>query len=266
MPAVGVRPIPAIRRHLFISSGMLLCHSEGLLHSRLPFTEREIVASHYLGELGGASCGVHFLVNQLDVPGCSWRGLRGLLGQVSELEFSLAGRAVQVVNWDLDHRFCGRCGGRTEDYGQERARTCNRCHLTVYPRISPCVIMLVTRGEECLLARHSRHKHGLFTALAGFIEAGESAEEALAREVHEEVGLHVAATRYVGSQPWPFPGQLMLGYLADWAGGEISPDREEIAEAGWFRFDRLPEIPPPETLSGQLIRTFVAQCESRKPK
>ncbi|AOS97681.1 NADH pyrophosphatase [Microbulbifer aggregans] len=265
VPAAGVRPLPIIRRHILISDGMLLLHSEGLLHRQLPVAEAQVAASHYLGELGGDPCGVHFLASQPDVSGCSWRGLRGLLGQVSELEFSLAGRAVQVINWDLDHRFCGRCGAPTDYYGNERARCCTGCHLTVYPRISPCVIMLVTRGEECLLARHTHHKHGLFTALAGFIEAGESAEEALAREVREEVGLQVGATRYVGSQPWPFPGQLMLGYLADWAGGDVSPDVEEISEAAWFRFDQLPEIPPPETLSGQLIRNFAAQCASRKP-
>ncbi|GAA5525574.1 NADH pyrophosphatase [Microbulbifer aestuariivivens] len=265
VPAVGVRPVPSLRHHLITADGMFLCHAGGALHAHLPFTSAEVTGSHYLGELDGDPCGVHLLNRQIQVPGHTWQGLRGLLGQISELEFSLAGRAVQIVNWDLDHRFCGRCGGVTADYGNERARTCKHCQFTVYPRISPCVIMLVTRGEECLLARHRRHKHGHFTALAGFIEAGESAEQALAREVHEEVGVRVAATHYVGSQPWPFPGQLMLGYLADWAGGDISPDPQEISQADWFRFDRLPEIPPPETLSGQLIRTFAAQCESRKP-
>ncbi|WP_237068251.1 NAD(+) diphosphatase [Microbulbifer guangxiensis] len=264
VPATGVRPLPALRRHIVIADGMLLLHGEGLLHPRLPVEGGSVTASHYLGDLGGDPCGVHFLSRQLDVPGCGWHGLRGLLGQVSELEFSLAGRAVQVINWDLDHRYCGRCGGPTEFYGRERARCCSRCQFVVYPRISPCVIMLVTRGEECLLARHTRHRHGLFTALAGFIEAGESAEEALAREVHEEVGVRVGAAHYVGSQPWPFPGQLMLGYLADWAAGEVSPEEEEISEAAWFRYDRLPEIPPPQTLSGQLIRTFAAQCASRQ--
>ena len=203
------------------------------------------------------ACGVHYLPQTRVIPGCEWRGLRSLLGAVSESEFALAGRAMQVISWDRDHRFCGRCGGETTYHPQDRARICHRCDYAVYPRISPCVIMLVTRGNEYLLARHNHHRRPLQTALAGFIEPGESAEQAVVREVREEVGLEVGALQYVGSQSWPFPGQLMIGFLAECSGGELRPDRSEISEARWFHRSQVPEdIPPAQTLSGQLIRTF----------
>ena len=263
VPASTVRPVPVISRHIFISGAQLLCRGEDFLHFSADSVAGAIIASHYLGELGGQACGVHLLDAQVSVAGCEWRGLRSLLGSVSEQQFALAGRAMQIVTWDSDHRFCGRCGTLTEYYAGDRARQCPSCKLAVYPRISPCVIMLVTRGEECLLARHTHHRHRMFTALAGFIEPGENAEQALAREVREEVALEVGAVHYVGSQSWPFPGQLMLGYLAEWRSGDVRPDLEEIAEAGWFHHRDLPEIPPPQTLSGQLIRTFAETAASR---
>lgn len=261
VPAASARPLPPFSLHIAVAEGQLLCRGGQFLHSDIPFPAGAVISSHYLGELGGQACGVHLLSNRLAAEACSWRGLRGLLGEADEVHFALAGRALQVVNWDIDHRFCGRCGSVTEHHPSDRARVCPGCRLAVYPRISPCVIMLVTRGGECLLARHREHRHGLFTALAGFIEPGESAEQALAREVREEVGLEVGACRYIGSQPWPFPGQLMLGYFAGWAGGKLNPDRVEIAEAAWFHHSELPAaIPPPQTLSGQLIRRFAEEA------
>ncbi|MEX2962105.1 NAD(+) diphosphatase [Microbulbifer sp. TYP-18] len=256
VPAAKVRPEPPFARHIFVADGWLLCRDGDFLHRGNRFPGGAIGSSHYLGELGGEPVGVHALATQAEVPGCEWRGLRNLLGRVDESLFALAGRAVQVVNWDSDHRFCGRCGSPTDYHASERARECPRCHLTAYPRISPCVIMLVIKGEECLLARHTHHRHRLFTALAGFVEPGESAEQALVREVAEEVSVEVGPVQYVASQSWPFPGQLMLGYLAHWAGGDIRVDGEEIAEADWFHYRALPEVPPAETLSGRLIRTF----------
>ena len=264
VPAGIVRPAPLFRKHILVAEGQLLCRGTDFLHIDLPLPEKDLCASHFLGELGGETCGVHLLSRQWEFAGCEWRGLRSLLGEVDELHFSLAGRAMQVINWDSDHRFCGRCGSATEFHERDRARVCPRCQLAVYPRISPCVIMLVTRGEECLLARHAQHRHGRHTALAGFIEPGETAEQALVREVREEVGLEVGACRYMGSQSWPFPGQLMLGYLAEWAGGVLAPDREEIAEADWYHFSDLPAIPPAQTLSGQLIRTFARENNNRQ--
>lgn len=257
IPAASVQPVPPFSRHILVAGGELLCRGDQFLH-REPVPSDAVVCSHFLGRLAGEPCGVHLLSRRLEVPGCEWRRLRSLLGAVDEVHFALAGRAVQVVDWDRDHRFCGRCGCETEYHPNDRARVCPGCELAVYPRISPCVIMLVTRGEECLLARHARGRYSRYTALAGFIEPGENAEQALVREVREEVGLEVGQSRYVGSQSWPFPGQLMLGYLAHWRAGQVLPDRDEIAEADWFHYSELPEIPPPQTLSGQLIRTFAA--------
>lgn len=264
-PAGCVLPHPEFQRHIVVSGGEVLCSEQGPLHNslpvRFPSAVKDEIACHYLGEWQGDSCGVHYLPIRVDIPGYEWRGLRSLLGAVEEPLFFLVGRAMQVVNWDLDHQYCGRCGIRTVYHSRDRARVCEHCALAVYPRISPCVIMLVTRGNECLLARHARHRNAMYTALAGFIEPGENAEQALAREVYEEVGLETGAVRYVGSQSWPFPGQLMIGYLAEAVGGTLMPDRDEIAEARWFHRDEIPAtIPPLETLSGQLIRTFIEQA------
>ena len=267
-PAGCVLPHPVFQRHIVVCGGEVLCAPDGPLHRTLPSwspaghlaAEQGASSSHYLGEWYGEPCGVHYLPTRPDIPGCEWVGLRSLLGAVDESVFFLVGRAMQVVNWDLDHRFCGRCGVATAYHPRDRARVCDHCSLVVYPRISPCVIMLVTRGDQCLLARHARHRHALYTALAGFIEPGENAEQALAREVREEVGLETGAARYVGSQSWPFPGQLMIGYLVEATGGALVPDREEISEAQWFHRSHIPDaIPPAETLSGQLIRTFVGE-------
>lgn len=263
VPAGSIHPLPVFSHHILISDGHLLCRGTSFVHPSAAAVAESTLCSHYLGELGGEACGVHLLSEQPALEGCEWRSLRSLLGLVDELHFALAGRAMQVIGWDLDHRFCGRCGGATEYHASDRARVCPPCGVSLYPRISPCVIMLVTRGDECLLARHTHHRHSMYTALAGFIEPGESAEQALVREVREEVGLEVGACRYIGSQPWPFPGQLMLGYHTEWAAGSVSPDRDEIAEAGWYHYAELPEIPPPQTLSGQLIRHFARAREER---
>lgn len=263
VPAASVWPLPAIDRHILVAEGQLLCCGDRFLHDSGILPGAEITASHYLGELGGRACGVHMLSRQVRVRSCDWSGLRSLLGRIDDLHFSLAGRALQVADWDRDHRFCGRCGAATGYHPSDRARICPSCQLAVYPRISPCVIMLVTRDEECLLARHARGRYSKYTALAGFIEPGENAEQALVREVREEVGLEVGEKSYIGSQSWPFPGQLMLGYLARWSGGDLKPDPGEIATADWFHYNELPELPPPETLSGQLVRTFVKVATAR---
>jgi NAD+ diphosphatase len=180
-----------------------------------------------------------------------------ILGRVDEQLFALAGRAQQVLDWERDHQFCGRCGKNMEIDLNERAMRCEPCRVVNYPRIAPCVIVLVTRGEEMLLARNANFPQPMYSTLAGFIEAGETVEETLCREVKEEVGVDVTNLRYFQSQSWPFPNQLMLGYFADYAGGEIVCDEVEIADAQWFRHTDLPMIPPVASISGQLIRHFI---------
>lgn len=180
-----------------------------------------------------------------------------LLGRVPHEVFALAGRASQLLAWERDHQFCGRCGGAMELDEAERAMRCAPCGTINYPRIAPCVITLVTRGEELLLARNANFPIEMFSTLAGFIEAGEDAEECLRREVREEVGVDVGELSYFDSQSWPFPNQLMLGYFAQYESGDIQVDGEEIAEARWFHYSDLPNIPPEASISGQLIRSYV---------
>jgi NAD+ diphosphatase len=191
-----------------------------------------------------------------------WQNLRSQLGLLPEVDFQLAGRALQILRWHYDHQYCGRCGGATQTHERDLARRCTRCSLDFYPRLSPCIITLVTRGDYCLLAWHSRSKNRRYSCLAGFIEPGETPEETLVREVWEEVALKVKNLRYHSSQAWPFPGQLMLGYFAEYDSGDINPDPTEIIEADWFHIDQLPEIPPPATISGRLIDAFIKQRKS----
>jgi NAD+ diphosphatase len=191
--------------------------------------------------------------------GLHWLEPRVLLAQaaIDEPAFCAVSCAMQVFNWDRDHQFCGRCSAATVPHLSERARICEACEINYYPRLSPCVIVLITRGEECLLAMHRHSRSRFYSALAGFIEPGESVEGALRREVMEEVGLEVSDLHYQGSQPWPFPGQLMLGFYAQYRSGDIRIDDAEIETAAWFHHRDLPTVPPASTLSGSLIRGFV---------
>jgi len=166
---------------------------------------------------------------------------------------TMIGTAAQVLQWWRDHRYCGRCGQLTGYHPAERARWCEACDIPWYARLAPCVIVVIRRGDEFLLARSSRVKRHFFSLIAGFVEPGESAEQAVAREVHEETGLSVTNIRYQNSQPWPFPHQLMLGYFADYTGGELVLQEDELAEAGWFRPGDLPPVPPHTTIAGRLI-------------
>ena len=188
-----------------------------------------------------------------------WLSLRSLVGEVDDARFNLWGKAAQLLHWHGSHRYCGRCGRPTQAHASDQARVCPDCSLVWYPRISPCIIVLVTRGEELLLARSPRFRDGMYSTLAGFIEPGESAEEALRREVREEVAIEVGAVRYFGSQPWPFPGQLMLGFFAQYASGEIAIDGLEISDAGWYHCRRLPPVPGEGTIAGQMIRAYLGQ-------
>lgn len=198
-------------------------------------------------------------VQPKNLAGYQWLNLRDLLELLSEDAFQTAGRALQILRWHFDHQFCGRCGQSTVEYSQELIKKCMHCALDFYPRLSPCIITLLTRGDECLLAWHTRSKEEKYSCLAGFIEIGESPEQTLEREVMEEVGLRVRNIRYVASQPWPFPGQLMLGYFADYSSGDIQVDQEEIVSAHWFKYNQLPKTPRAGTISWHLINTFVQE-------
>lgn len=191
---------------------------------------------------------------QLNAQACS---LRSLLFDSPTTDFSLAGKANQILDWHLSHQYCGQCGQPTQFLATQRAVTCASCKRQYFPRINPCVIMLVTHGEKILLARSARFKSGYYSCLAGFIEVGETAEETVVREVKEEVGVEVDNIRYVKSQSWPFPSQLMLGFFADYKSGELVLEEEEIEEAGWYSYDDLPVIPSADiSVAGELIRLY----------
>jgi len=188
--------------------------------------------------------------------------LRETYGLLGEAAFRAAGTATQLLAWAATHRYCGRCATPTERVPGERCMRCPSCGLASYPRIQPAIIVLVRRGTEALLARGARFPLPFFSTLAGFVEIGESLEETVAREVREEVGVEVKDVRYFGSQPWPFPNSLMLGFTARWAGGEIRPDGIEILEARWFTAEGLPPVPPRMSIARQLIDAWIQEVSS----
>lgn len=208
----------------------------------------------FLGVLDGRWCYAVDVRDEDDVDVDLFRDLRMLWGTLDEVTWTVAGRAAQLVDWDRTTRFCGQCATATEPMAGERARRCPRCELVAYPRLAPAVITLVTDDEgRVLLARNPSFPAPFFSILAGFVEPGETLEEAVAREVHEEVGLVVGDVRYWGSQPWPFPHSLMVGFTARAFPGDLVLDPTEIAEAGWYTPDELPQVPPRMSIAGRMI-------------
>jgi NAD+ diphosphatase len=189
----------------------------------------------------------------------SLMGLRETFVAFGEDGFMSAGIATQTVEWATTSRYCGRCGTPTERVPDERCMRCPSCRLLAYPRIAPAVIVLVRRGDEALLARGARFPLPFFSTLAGFVEIGETLEQTVVREVREEVGIEVQDPRYFGSQPWPFPHSLMIGFTARWADGDIRCEPSEILEADWFRRDALPPIPPPLSIARRLIDAWLGE-------
>ena len=217
----------------------------------------------YLGTLGARACyAFEYGADTPAPPGLLWQGLRALYGRLDDDLFALAGRALQYVDWDRTHQYCGRCGTPTQHRRNERARECPACDLIVYPRIAPAVMCLIRRGRSILLARSPRFAPGMYSALAGFVEPGESLEQCLAREVLEETGIRIANARYFASQPWPFPHSLMIAFVADYAGGEIRPAPDEIEDAQWFDIDALPKLPNRISIARRLIDGAVAEMRA----
>ncbi|WP_374352221.1 NAD(+) diphosphatase [Chitinimonas sp.] len=215
----------------------------------------DLTQAHYLGRLGQHDC---WSLTVAAVPeGFRAAPLRAAMMALPNELMMIAARAGQIIEWDRAHRFCGVCGTATVHKSGERARVCPSCGHLAYPRISPAMMCLVWREGEVLLARSPNFTPGVYSALAGFVEPGESLEECVEREVKEEVGVDVVDLQYYGSQNWPFPHSLMLAFSARWCGGDIVPQPGEIEHAAWFALDALPPIPPRFSISGYLIRDQV---------
>lgn len=218
------------------------------------------LSEHYLGRLDNCHCYAVEVIEGTGPPEVmAFEGLRQVYGRLDEDLFWVAARAVQIVDWDRTHKFCGRCGIQLRTSLTERTKECPECGLLHFPRLAPAIIVLVERGHELLLARSRHFLQGMYSVLAGFAEPGESLEEAVMREVKEEVGISIKDIRYFGSQPWPFPHSLMIGFTATYAGGEISLDDTEIEDAGWFTVDHLPPIPGKISIARKLIDWFMAK-------
>ena len=185
--------------------------------------------------------------------------LRQLLDQETGL-FQLVGRGIQLAEFYRSHRWCGYCGHEMYHSKTEWACLCGHCHQRYYPQIAPCMIVAVRRGDEILLAQHNRHRNSIYTVLAGFAEVGETLEQTVAREVMEECGIRVKNLRYVASQPWPFPQSLMMAFMADYDEGDIKIDPKELLDAGWYRHDALPQLPPVGTIARRLIEDTIVLC------
>lgn len=224
------------------------------LHKSHAWLGCEALRTLYMGELAGRQCWVAEVAKEAPAPrGMSFEGLRTLFSVLDDAQFALAGRALQLVDWDRNHQFCGRCGTRTVPHAEERVRVCPSCKLSAYPRVAPAVMALVKRKGEVLLARSPHFPPGMYSALAGFVEPGESLEQCLAREIAEEVGVEVARPRYVASQSWPFPHSLMIAFVCDWVSGEIRPQASEIEDAKWFKVLQLPKLPSRISIARRLI-------------
>ncbi len=188
--------------------------------------------------------------------GCEWTRIRELIAREAEVAAD-ACRGLGLLNWRAKHRFCGVCGGPLEEHPVEMARRCGACGYVDYPSVYPAVIVRVEKDGKILLARHAQRIQNLFTSLAGYVEVGESLEDCVRREIREEVGIEVEDVRYVGSQHWPHPNQLMLAFKARWKSGDLQLQPEELLEARWFDPEHLPNIPPPGSVAYRLIRGLI---------
>lgn len=240
-------------------------------HARIPSSEditgikMEFLSKQYLGKLDGYPCyGMEVKAGTAAPAGMVFRDLRSLLGRLEEEIFLLAGRAFQIVNWNRMSKFCGRCAAMTVLKQNELAKLCPACGAVYYPRISPAVIVAVVRGNKILLAHNKNFRPEWYSVIAGFVEPGETFENCVMREVMEEVGISVKNVRYFGSQPWPFPDSLMVGFIAEYDSGEIIVDGEEIDAADWYGCDNLPQRPKNNTIAGQLIESVFSYFSCNK--
>jgi NAD+ diphosphatase len=219
----------------------------------------EAVRRQYLGSLDGRHCySAELPEDAKDTGGLKFTNLHMLFGSLDEHTHAIAGRAVQIVEWDKSHQFCGACAEPTVLSEMDRSRSCPSCKVPMYPRLAPAMIVSVEKGDEILLARSPHFPEGIMSVLAGFVEPGESAEDAVRREVFEETAIIVKDVEYYSSQAWPFPNSLMLGFRATYESGEIIIDGEEIVAAEWYKASEMPHFFPGRvSISQWLIQDFL---------
>lgn len=212
----------------------------------------------YLGTLANKSC---FALRSFDESELSedWNAVKfkTLHDKLDQTSYALLGHASQILTWRENHNFCSKCGAPTAESTTERSMTCISCGFMSFPRISPSIIVAVTRGEELLMVRSPHFPEGLYSVVAGFLEPGETLEQCVEREVLEETGIKVKNIRYVTSQPWAFPHSLMCGFTADYAGGELVLAPGEIEDGGWYTPATMPTIPDESTIARRLINTYL---------
>lgn len=223
-----------------------------------PFVEQQL----YLGVYDNTHC---FVINLLEKPetlpaDTLFRPIRQAHEAINDTDlFSLASRGKQLLHWDMKTLFCGCCGGVNHHSPDERAKICSDCYTMTFPQIAPAMLVLIWRKDEILLARSPHFTPGVYSLLAGFVEPGETLEQTVVREVKEEVGITIKNINYFGSQPWPFPSNLMLGFIAEYDSGEIQIDATELEDAQWFSLDKLPKLPNPISLSRLMIDAHLAK-------
>lgn len=217
----------------------------------------------FLGQLGKKSCFAIETFETIILPeDYELIPLYEIGALLDEELFLIAGRANQILNWDNTHRFCGKCGSKTENKKDELAKVCPNCNHVMYPVICPAIIVAVTKGEEILLAHNKGFKNDMYSLIAGFVEAGEDLKSTVKREVFEEVGIKVKNITYYKSSPWSFPNSLMIGFFAEYESGEIKVDGNEIVHADWFTKDNFPNIPKKFTLARKLIDKYIEKTNS----
>lgn len=217
----------------------------------------QTIRKHHLGKIDDIHCYVAEVLDTQETPeGMDWMGLRAIFSRLDQSLFALAGRSFQIIDWDRTHEFCGRCGTKTNLGNSERVKICPACGQRHYPRIAPAVMALISRGNDFLLARSPHFPTGMFSALAGFSEPGETLEQTVSREVYEEVGIEVSNIRYFASQPWPFPHSMMIAFHCDYKSGQINCDPVEIEAADWFNADKLPpRLPGDISIARKLVNS-----------
>ena len=240
-----------LKKHFIFYKNQLLLEKKSDLFCLPNFSELpkalKIIDEYFIGNYHQQDCFTVDIKSTEADEKYVWLSLKAALEKIESKWFSVAARAYQIIQWDNNHRFCGRCGTNTEKIPNQFERQCHVCHLSFFPKISPAVIVLIKKDNQILMARQKSFPEGAYGLIAGFAEAGESLEDAVHREVYEEVGIHVKNIVYFGSQSWPFPDSLMIAFIAEYESGEIDCRDGELEIAGWYDTDHLPGYPSSST-------------------